>query len=119
MSSDSGIYVGKFGSDYRICHRSAVENFSDFNGNHNTNFNLWEVYNSYKDSKIFKSKEDALIGASKMLSAFSFVEYGIQFIDFGMSFSDLYANLPSFIMEEGKVDPYNKEDMYKFLANYS
>lgn len=92
MSADNGIYIGKFGEEYRVIHAQAIENVEyepDFHG-----FNAEWVARYYHSAPCFATKAEALALASQMEDEIlsddfcPILEYGISTINFGRPFAE-------------------------------
>lgn len=91
MSSDNGLYIlvtqGKpeLPREYRVIEAQAIENIR-YNAD-DSGFNLFELWQYFKDAKVYLNKEDAFKQATKlyekiMMDDFCPIcEYGIQFIE--------------------------------------
>ncbi len=92
MSVDSGIYILKSKDGYRIIHAQAIENLNWWNTG-NKDIKKWEyrdelnpkrLIDYFGDSKVFKTEEEVLKEAKRLLDEIEednyWVEYGISFI---------------------------------------
>ena len=81
MSADNGIYLHKFPEGWKVCHTQAIENIFWLAEEGKYNEKYLNEY--FKDSPVFKTREEASIYAWKlydeiMKSDFPIIEYGIS-----------------------------------------
>ena len=86
MSADNGIYVlyteTEKGPEYRVAYAHAIENiYGEYNEDTGTyNGNLQNIKDTFADSQVFYSLNEALDFAEKMEYDYEYLEYGIAVI---------------------------------------
>lgn len=77
MSADNGVYIAKFPDRYRITHAQAIENLS-YPMSDEEHKEYLESY--FGKSKLYKTKEKALLAAHKLAENIEILEYGVSYI---------------------------------------
>lgn len=91
MSADNGVYILKTdGPEFRVAYHMSVENYmwDDEKNEESDNPDVWiaNARNMWKNSLVFKSKDDVLLFASRIAIGYTVLEYGISIIDIPRKF---------------------------------
>ncbi len=83
MSADNGIYIAKFPDGYRVCEEQAIDNVTYYPIG--SKERKEELRKYFGDSKVFRTKEEAILFAHKLeddilSSDFPILEYGVSYI---------------------------------------
>ncbi len=86
MSSDNGIYIGKFEDGYRVIHGQAIENCEGDDDMTDAYINIY-----FKDAKVLTTREEAYAEVRRLYDEimeddYPLLEYGISEIHFGHKF---------------------------------
>ena len=112
MSADNGVFIGIFpkgdSKEYRVIHAQAIENCDrETSGSYwKEKFELTNLYRAlyYGDAKTFDKESDAKKYACELSKEYSFLEYGICYIEYDLPILSMTA-------EEArlKIDQYYEE----------
>jgi|GEM_PF-2402983 len=113
MSSDNGIYILETkGTEYRVAHCLGIDNVYNEQGNFDHNV----LYIYFKDSKVYKTVEEAFERAEEISREISFTEYGVcKLSHLNYEFKKLNLEIPvcsKCSSEDIKRDSYSVWNIY-------
>jgi hypothetical protein len=79
MSADNGIYIAKFPDGWRVIHAQAIDNINYHPKGSKAYFETLNQY--FGGAMLYPVEDDAWKFARQLLKQYSYVEYGIQYID--------------------------------------
>ena len=84
MSADNGIYVAQFKNGFRVIEASAIDNLYYYSKNSKENKDVWKEY--WENSKVFPTKQEALLYAHELAEEYYILEYGVNYIGKGVEY---------------------------------
>jgi len=85
MSADNAVIVGCFPNEFKVIHAQAIDNLG-YEPDDEDGFNSREVISYFNNGKTFSHLEKALVYAHELADNTTFVEYGVQKIQFPHTF---------------------------------
>ena len=122
MSADNGVYVlgsrtKDGGWEYRVCEASAIENvFWNYERKEEgSEFNMEEVRSYWGRSPIYRTQEEVMQEAVRILNDIEICEYGISFMYMDAEFNDKRAYVPQAEAPEPTAAPHVMHTEYDKL----